>query len=159
MNSKILKIILSILVITMCSVIFIFSSQSGKESQGISKKISNKIIETTTATTNEKTKLSKVNKIIRKCAHFSLYMVLGICVMLLLNSFEIKNTKQIVITLLFGVIYALSDEFHQSFTPDRTPSILDVMIDSFGIIIGICIVLIIIKIIKNRKEKYSSNAT
>ena len=38
---------------------------------------------------------------------------------------------------LIAVLYAATDEFHQSFTPGRTPSVTDVMIDSFGAAIGV----------------------
>ena len=41
---------------------------------------------------------------------------------------------------LMAVIFAVSDEFHQSFTPGRNPSIWDVMIyDNFGAIAGVWI--------------------
>jgi VanZ family protein len=38
---------------------------------------------------------------------------------------------------LIAVLYAATDEFHQSFTPGRTPAVTDVMIDSFGAAIGV----------------------
>jgi VanZ family protein len=42
------------------------------------------------------------------------------------------------------VLYAASDEFHQGFVADRGPSIVDVMIDSAGVMAGtllLCAVL------------------
>jgi VanZ family protein len=38
---------------------------------------------------------------------------------------------------LIAVLYAATDEFHQSFTPGRTPAVTDVIIDSFGAAIGV----------------------
>jgi VanZ family protein len=39
---------------------------------------------------------------------------------------------------VLAVVYALSDEFHQSFTPGRTPSLVDVFIfDGGGAAIGL----------------------
>jgi len=37
---------------------------------------------------------------------------------------------------LIAVLYAATDEFHQSFTPGRTSRVTDVMIDSVGAAIG-----------------------
>jgi len=38
---------------------------------------------------------------------------------------------------LIAVIYAATDEFHQSFVPGRGPSALDVMIDAAGATVGL----------------------
>jgi len=38
---------------------------------------------------------------------------------------------------LIAVLYAVTDEFHQSFTPGRTPAVMDMMIDSFGAAMGV----------------------
>jgi VanZ family protein len=41
--------------------------------------------------------------------------------------------------VLLAILYAISDEFHQSFTPGRSPAIKDVCIDTIGSIIGIAV--------------------
>jgi VanZ family protein len=41
--------------------------------------------------------------------------------------------------LLLCLLYGISDELHQSFVPDRTPSVLDVAADTVGACIGIVI--------------------
>ena len=38
---------------------------------------------------------------------------------------------------LIAVLYAATDELHQSFTPGRTPLVTDVIIDSFGAAFGV----------------------
>jgi len=40
---------------------------------------------------------------------------------------------------LIAVVYAATDEFHQSFTPGRTSRVTDVMIDTIGAGIGLFI--------------------
>lgn len=47
------------------------------------------------------------------------------------------------LALLLAVLYAVSDEFHQSFVPGRHPSPVDVAIDSAGaaFILAICAVV------------------
>jgi VanZ family protein len=42
---------------------------------------------------------------------------------------------------LAAAIFAVTDEFHQSFVPSRTASPVDVMIDSCGAMIGLIICL------------------
>jgi VanZ family protein len=37
---------------------------------------------------------------------------------------------------IVSIIYAISDEFHQSFIPQRTASILDINLDGIGILIA-----------------------
>ncbi|MDD5155722.1 MAG: VanZ family protein [Candidatus Omnitrophica bacterium] len=55
----------------------------------------------------------------------------------------LKNTcpglarpKLILFTFVFGVIYGLSDEFHQSFVPGRQASAFDLFVDSVSCFIG-----------------------
>lgn len=48
-----------------------------------------------------------------------------------------KKRKLYVFILVF--IYALTDEFHQSFVPGRTAALMDIIIDNLGSLIGISI--------------------
>ena len=41
-------------------------------------------------------------------------------------------TKNVVLSILLTVLYALSDEFHQSFVPLRSASIFDIYVDTLG---------------------------
>ena len=49
---------------------------------------------------------------------------------------KIHPVKVILFALLFGVLYGISDEFHQAFVPQRTVSGFDVFIDGVGSILG-----------------------
>ena len=53
-----------------------------------------------------------------------------------LLSFAIFKKKWVVI---IAYLYAISDEFHQAFTPGRTSRFRDTLIDLIGIFIGIFI--------------------
>lgn len=48
-----------------------------------------------------------------------------------------KSHEIYVLVLLFGIMYALTDEIHQFFVPGRVCSILDFVADSIGIVIGL----------------------
>ncbi|MDX8334918.1 VanZ family protein [Candidatus Cetobacterium colombiensis] len=74
---------------------------------------------------------------IRKNAHFFIYMLLGIS---LLMSREEKGKKEIFQVVGFLILYALSDEYHQRFVPGRGASLTDVGIDTLG---GICGILMV----------------
>ena len=73
--------------------------------------------------------------------------------MALFSTYEnIKRKYQIYISTIIGILYAISDEIHQSFTPGRGPKITDVFIDSLGVFFGMAVILLIIELI-NRKNK------
>jgi VanZ family protein len=55
------------------------------------------------------------------------------------SSRELLRNRWFMASLLLVVVYALSDEFHQSFYPSRTASIYDSMIDSLGGLVALTI--------------------
>lgn len=74
--------------------------------------------------------------------------------MSLVSTYNIKEKNKLIITLTAGIIYASSDEIHQSFVPGRSPMITDVVIDTMGVILGILLIILGKKIIKKyRKNK------
>ena len=58
--------------------------------------------------------------IARKVAHFSIYLLGGILIALFLNEFEYGEEKKIIISVIVGFIYAISDEIHQIFIPRKS---------------------------------------
>ncbi len=47
-----------------------------------------------------------------------------------------KGRGAVILAVLMAVLYAATDEFHQSFTPGRNPSPVDVGIDAIGAAVG-----------------------
>ena len=151
MKIKIFRIIVFILLLVTLFTIFSFSSQNGTQSKGISTKVTDTILSLSNkyqqADTSEKSRIrTRTNAIVRKIAHFTIYTLLGILLMGTTTKTKLKEKWRILITLGLGIIYAILDEFHQSFSPGRTPKITDVYIDTFGILLGILLVLLIKKI-------------
>ena len=73
--------------------------------------------------------------IIRKLAHFTEYLILGL---LVANMFTKNNINNLyLISIILCIIYATSDEIHQIFVPGRACQLRDILIDSIGSIIGI----------------------
>jgi len=71
-------------------------------------------------------------------------------------TFNTKLLYKFGISFLVGLIYAITDEYHQSFVAGRGPAITDVCIDTAGVCIGIVIVLIIISIYKKLRIRKMS---
>jgi VanZ family protein len=83
--------------------------------------------------------IAPVHGAIRKLGHWSEYFVLAILVLRALRNETGKKWefRHAVLTLVFILVFALSDEWHQTFVPSRTASFGDVMIDVIGGICGI----------------------
>ena len=77
-------------------------------------------------------------QIISNLAHIPAYALLTF---LWLKSFartESKNNITAFSLILAGlVLFAVSDEIHQSFVPDRTASFMDIGLDLIGIVFGL----------------------
>jgi len=86
---------------------------------------------------------ARYGQFIRKLAHFSEFMILGILIKL--NYMEDRNADTIWIPFLFAALYAMSDEFHQIFVQGRYCSIKDMLIDSSGALTGILLCHLILK--------------
>lgn len=70
--------------------------------------------------------------IVRKMAHFSIYAALGLSIYQTLKTYPLKSKYIFIFSLIFCFLYACSDEFHQSFSPGRSPQFSDVLIDTSG---------------------------
>ena len=148
MKINILRGFLIALLILQMWIIFGFSGQDGETSETISRRITETItrniksIQALEEVEKEKA-LKKIEHFIRKLAHFSLYTVVGFLLMSLMSTYKLKQKDNICISLVIGLVYAISDEIHQSFIPKRTPMIGDVCIDTCGVIAGIVALIVI----------------
>lgn len=74
--------------------------------------------------------------LIKKASHFVGYALLGISYYFALPS-RLSIGYRWIVALLMAVLFALSDEYHQSFVEGRTSSLTDVAIDSVGAAISL----------------------
>ena len=72
--------------------------------------------------------LATIHFITRKVAHFTEYAILGF---LAARAFR-PYRRWFLISAILIIVYALLDEYHQSFVPSRTASIFDSLIDMSG---------------------------
>lgn len=138
---QIKKIIYSTLLIIWMVIIFMFSNQNAKTSQATSDKIASDIVDTVEIVSkkdipdsNKKKFISDTRFIIRKTAHFTLYLILGVLAHLVFSSYNVS--KPVIYSVIFCLLYACSDEFHQIFSDGRTAKLMDIFIDTCGGIVG-----------------------
>lgn len=81
--------------------------------------------------------------LLRKIAHFTEFMTLGLCLRWLWGMLLPKLPKQLLCSLGAAFVTACIDETIQMFVPDRGPGIKDVMIDTAGAVLGIAILTLI----------------
>ena len=142
MKKSVLLICILILTVGWMLLIFGFSSQSGTESGGLSALLSEPITKLLirfaddSSTEAESALFSRVDIGVRKIAHFTEYAILGGLLVLL---FRIRRVRLIWLPWLIGTLYAVTDEWHQSFSPGRSCDPKDVLIDACGVLIGVLI--------------------
>ena len=150
---KIKKIITLILIILWMILIFYLSNQIANESSKLSGGLTRKILEVLHILDGKTIEEQAIiETIIRKLAHFTLYAIGGILILLHINLYKISDKNKVIISCSIGTAYAITDELHQLFVPGRSGEIRDVFIDSFGIIIGIIIIRLLLKMIKRGKR-------
>lgn len=144
------KLFVYILLSILCMItIFTLSSKNTTESNGTSKKLIKSFVhiyeQVFDKDIDEEVIITKLNYPIRKLAHFSIYLLLGIFVynIFLLTGFKHKE----LLSILICMIYAITDETHQLFISGRTGQVLDVFIDTMGSLTSI----LLIKLIRSKK--------
>lgn len=72
--------------------------------------------------------------IIKKTAHVVEYAILSLLFYRAFINSGVNKKKAGILAIFISVSYGLSDEYHQSFTPGRTPKLRDVGFDTIGAI-------------------------
>lgn len=152
---KILKIIL--IMIWMIT-IFVFSGQQGTESGDTSRKFTIMIIRILTGKSLDLNSpfVEGIQLFIRKFAHFTIYAIGGFLIMNYEYTTDKTFKKKMLHSICFGGGYAFTDELHQFFVPGRSGNVLDVGIDTMGVITGIFMYLVIRKFIYKIKNKHNT---
>jgi VanZ family protein len=117
--------------------IFGFSSKTAEESSGTSEKIARQIIEifdNVMEIDNIKKEevFHTVHFLIRKCAHFAEFALLTLLVFFLAQCYGLKKTICAIISLVYCLIFASTDEIHQLYVDGRSGEVRDVFIDFCG---------------------------
>jgi glycopeptide antibiotics resistance protein len=70
--------------------------------------------------------------IVKKTAHVVEYAIFSTLLYRAFKESGAKKTNAGIFAITLSILYAVSDEFHQSFTPGREPTARDVIFDTIG---------------------------
>lgn len=138
MKAKV-KILRWIPVLIWMGIIFYLSHQDSSDSSALSSGFTQVVLDFLNKNI-EHLDMDVLHHLVRKGAHFAAYLILGL---LVTHAVEPGTRKASFVTFLICVLYASSDEFHQSFIPGRSGQLSDVLLDSFGSSVGIAAYLVL----------------
>ena len=151
------KIIKLILIILWMGIIFCFSSESGEVSTRKSDSLIIRLVEAIKGRTlSDDERENAINYLVvpvRKGAHVSVYLVLGILVFSFISEFMVLSYKSILLAIGISFLYACSDEVHQLLVPGRSGQILDVILDTLGASVGALIYSFIVRKCSKNEQK------
>ena len=155
MKNKIAIIFSWLLVLITMLIIFNFSGHSSEKSAEVSEGVVVQILDIVMDKEDITPPVVKKFQFpVRKMAHFSIYMLLGFCMISAFEkTFKIKKWLNAALSVAACCVYAVSDEFHQGFSANRAPRALDVLIDSCGAVTGVLIFLLFIHLYNKYTNK------
>ena len=80
-----------------------------------------------------------VQLVVRKCGHLTEYAILAA---LLYRAFRRSRPRAVALCFIIAAVYAVLDEYHQSFVASRTGSRWDVVVDCVGALVGLALCLL-----------------
>lgn len=91
--------------------------------------------------------------LLRKLAHFTEFTSLGFLLSWLTRMLRERKWEWTLLPLLTGILVACTDEIIQIFVPGRGPGIKDVGIDTLGVILGIVLITLYVRIKQHFRRK------
>lgn len=145
-------------------VIFCFSAQDAQESASLSGTFMTFLlrllhVQSPETILADSALYATVDFILRKGAHFTIYMVLGflLCTAISLYPHALRIQK-IALPLSLGILYACTDELHQYFVPGRACQIRDVCIDAAGVLTGLALSMGIGWLLRRSRQRKAEKA-
>jgi len=72
-----------------------------------------------------------------KLHHLGAYFIMGILAWRFFNDYLQKPWQVFILSLCFCSLYGISDEFHQSYVPNREADVLDWVADTLGALMAL----------------------
>ena len=94
--------------------------------------------------------------VLRDCAHFFEFFILGILVMMYSDRFKVSIFRRLIFAFLFCILIAVIDEVIQIFSPGRAFEFYDLALDGLGNVVGSMLILLILKI---KEAEYLKNSS
>ena len=89
---------------------------------------------------------------VRKAAHYTEYLLLGLLSLLCLESWFGKRRWLVPAAWGFSTLYAVTDEMHQLLIEGRSGQWTDVLIDSAGALTGVLIIALVLWMVRKRNR-------
>ena len=144
------------LTLALMVIIFAHSAQVAEVSSATSASFTAKVLSVVYPSFNDfeaarqESIISSLQHLVRKSAHFTVYLALGVTSFSALCTYDLKRKTKAISALSLCVPYAVSDELHQLFVPGRAGRIGDVLLDSCGAVCGILLVMGVIALYKKK---------
>ena len=123
--------------------IFAFSAEDADRSNGRSGAVSQFVLSVIAPGYGQMTPdrqdvlFNDVQTVVRKCAHFLEYALLGLVLRLCLESWFGPHRRKLTLwAWVGGSLYSCTDELHQIMVSGRSGQAADVLIDSTGVLLG-----------------------
>lgn len=148
----------TILTLGMLVLIFFFSAEDASRSNRTSGAVSEWVAERTVpefrqmAPAKKQTVVDQIQHRVRKNAHFLEYTLLGFLLRCCLESWFTGRKRLPLWAWMGGTLYAATDEAHQLLVDGRGGSVLDVLLDSSGVLCGVLLGMLLVSRIRKRKR-------
>ena len=139
-------------------VIFLFSAQTGKDSGDTSGRILRLAMKLiywnfdAFSPQRQESLLAVWGVILRKGAHFTEYAVLGALLCNALRTYALSAKLRWLLPVGIGALYAVTDEIHQYFVPERACRLLDMGIDTAGVLFGTAIFMLVVSLWQKKRS-------
>lgn len=151
-------------IIWMC-VIFFFSAQTKEESSVVSEGFSYRMVSSTGLLFHlhiDEEQLREIagaiERFVRKGAHMTEFAILALLLYGWLCRWQLSRLRRATAATILAVLYACSDEVHQLFVAGRAGRFSDVLIDSAGVVLGMTVFLLILKLAERLRRRRGRNA-
>ena len=152
---RVLRAFLWLMVIVTALLIFSFSSETGELSTVTSDAVTRFFIGLFDPVYDGRTAEEQrdvfrfASQIVRKCAHFSEFALLGLWLRWLFAAYTDQHRS--LAAWGIGTGYAVTDEVHQLFVSQRAAMPVDVLIDSLGVMAGVLVAWAVWTLCRRRK--------
>ncbi len=154
-------ILFGLMVLLTASAIYLFSAQDGLASSRTSGSLTLLLVRAfrpdydSLDAARRQALFDAWHNAVRTFAHCAEYTVLGVFLLLFFHALQCRLKAPL--SWLAGALYACTDEWHQMFVGQRAASWQDVGINSAGVLLGVLLALLILRL-PGKKQRPASDA-
>ena len=159
MKAWLSRIASALLTIGWMMIIFGFSGQNSEESEGLSDRIVDWFLSLVSKGEASEEVRGVLTLIVRKGAHMTEFAILALLLLWAVVSWtKLRGGKSLITAFIIAVLFASTDEFHQTFVDGRSGRFSDVLIDASGAAIGLFLCALLLRRKKADEESSDNSA-